>query len=168
MFACTLIKKHCYWPAYVAGNAIEAHLTNKNVGEHNSIQGTQDGQIYFIWAMKEPDYVIKLMATGGKNEKSALNKLTTWEWKVNGKKVTTTLNYPYPAKWHYKYRQAIDDHNNLRHAVPSIKDSWTTHRWELRVLAFVITVCKVYAFLCINYSNVANGTLGGAPTLLKF
>ncbi len=29
--------------------------------------------------------------------------------------------------WHFCYQHAVDDHNNLRLALPSVKETWTQH-----------------------------------------
>ena len=44
---------------------MDNHLKDIEVDETEAIQGTQDGVTYNIWMMKEPDYVMKMMATGG-------------------------------------------------------------------------------------------------------
>ena len=71
----------------VPGDAIDAHFVENDVGKHNNIHGkTEDRQSYFICAMKEPDYVMRLMATGGRNEKSDETKLTSQTWMEGGVK----------------------------------------------------------------------------------
>ena len=35
------------------------------MGETYAIQGTVNGVIYNLWGMKEPNYVMRMMATGG-------------------------------------------------------------------------------------------------------
>ena len=65
LFACALIKKHCFWPTGVPGVAIDEHMAGKEVESVNAIQGSSEGVVYNLWAMKEPDHVMKMMATGG-------------------------------------------------------------------------------------------------------
>ena len=67
MFACALVKKRCYWPTLVPGQAMQDHfdMEGMEVGDTNAIQGVMDGQPYNLWGMKEPDYVIRMMAMGG-------------------------------------------------------------------------------------------------------
>ena len=36
------------------------------VGETDAIQGTVDDVIYNLWGVKEPKYVMSMMATGGR------------------------------------------------------------------------------------------------------
>ena len=33
------------------------------------------------------------------------------------------FNYKLPFDWYFCYRYAVDDHNNLRHTLPSIEDT---------------------------------------------
>jgi hypothetical protein len=70
--------------------------------------------------------------------------------------------------WHSRYRHAVDDHNNLRHGLPSIEDSWITQRWEIRVFTFVLAISEVNAFLALLYFTFAKGTIAGCPTLIVF
>jgi hypothetical protein len=35
------------------------------VGEWLAISGKLDGEDYFLWGLREPSYVMKMMATGG-------------------------------------------------------------------------------------------------------
>ena len=39
---------------------------------------------------------------------------------------------------YFKYRHAVDDHNNLRHPTPTLEDTWVTTRCVNSVLAFVL------------------------------
>ena len=66
VFAAAVIKKRRYWPRYVAGDTIDAHMdSTKEIGETNSVHGTLDNVPYNIFSMREPDYVMKLMSTYG-------------------------------------------------------------------------------------------------------
>ena len=61
--------------------------------------------------------------------------------------VITTFSYPWPVETHFPYRHAVDDHNNLRHHLPSIEDTLRTDRWQCRVFAFIIAVSEVNCYL---------------------
>ena len=65
IFACAFIKKRRYWPSMVPGKYMGDHFGRMVVGETDGIQGTVDGDIYNLWGMKEPIYVMRMMATGG-------------------------------------------------------------------------------------------------------
>ena len=71
MFASALIKKRKYCPKYIDGDAIDAHFEHKPVGPTGSIPGKMHGVTFHICAMKDPDYVMKLMSTNGTNELQA-------------------------------------------------------------------------------------------------
>ncbi len=66
LFGCTLIKKRCYWPAHVPGDAMNDFCNKEGVqlGDCHTISGTFDTIPYNLWGMKEPDYVMKMMACG--------------------------------------------------------------------------------------------------------
>ena len=64
--ACGVINKRIYCPYVVPGNAMEDHFGEVEVGEIDPIQGTVDDIIYNSWGVKEPNYVTRMMATGGR------------------------------------------------------------------------------------------------------
>jgi hypothetical protein len=88
-------------------------------------------------------------------------------WTEGGVERVGTFWFPCPYNWHYKFRHAVDDHNNLRHALPSIEHTITTTRWEMRVFSFVLTVtekvnmrslhidCFAIPILCLPSSSFA-------------
>ena len=49
----------------VPGNEMMQAFDNANVGTTKAILGMLDGVKYFLWGLKEPSYVMKMMATGG-------------------------------------------------------------------------------------------------------
>ncbi len=65
VFASALIEKRCYRPKYVDGKSIKAHFFNQEVGAVDAMHGSLEGVKVFIFAMKEPDYVMSLMSTYG-------------------------------------------------------------------------------------------------------
>ena len=153
LFACAVIKKRRYWPAYVPGNAMIEAFAEAQVGDSMAISGTLDGQEYFLWGLKEPSYVMKMMATGGPllaNESCGEQKR---KWMEGGVEVVAQrFRFPCPYDWqHYKYHHAVNDHNNLRHALPSIEATITTIRWEIRVFSFVLAVTEVNAYLAYRF-----------------
>ena len=63
VYAGVLIKKRRYWQKCIPGGAIDTHFKSKEVGDRDSLHGMLDGVAYDIFCMKEPDYVMKIMAT---------------------------------------------------------------------------------------------------------
>ncbi len=70
--------------------------------------------------MKEPDYVMQIMATGG-SLCTMGGKEVRRIWRDGDSERTTTFQYAKPFEWHFRYCHAVDDHNNLHHAIPSIE-----------------------------------------------
>ena len=50
----------------VPGKDMEYHFGEVEVGGTDSIHVTVDDVIYNLWGMKEPNYVMRMMATGGR------------------------------------------------------------------------------------------------------
>ena len=170
LFACVLIKKRQSWPIGVPGDAMQARLDQPgvNVGDVNAVFGTQDGMPYNLWGIKEPNYVMRMMATGGPNSVDDWCKTTTRTWKRGDEDISTTFQYPRPFDWHFHYRHAMDDHNNLQYALPLVEDAWETKRWECRVFSFILAITEVNAFLALRYFVFGNDMIKGCPNLLVF
>ena len=151
LFACAVIKKRRYWPYLVPGEAMDRMFDDREVGESAGITGKLDGEEYFLWGLKEPSYVMKMMATGGPLVVTDECKPQKRYWTEGGLERVKDTQLPLPYDWHYKYRHAVDDHNNLRHALPSIEHTITTTCWEMRVFSFVLAVTEVNAFLAYRF-----------------
>ena len=62
----------------------------------------------------------------------------------------SVFKYKLPFDFHFRYSHAVDDHNNLRHELPSIRDTWVIDRWECRVFGFILVISEVNAFLILR------------------
>ena len=81
VFACAVINKRIYWPAMVPGKDMEDHFWELEVGETDAIQGTVDGGTYNLWWIKEPNYVMRMIATDGRILADEICKETVRIWK---------------------------------------------------------------------------------------
>jgi hypothetical protein len=138
------------------------------VGDCHTIQGVMEGTTYNLWGMKEPDYIMWMMATGRPLDANESCRMASHRWNNGGVEVDRTFQYKCPFDWNFWYWHVVDDHNNLRHGLPSIEDSWKTTRWEISVFSFILVIIKVNAFLCLRHFTFGEGTLPGCPTLLVF
>ena len=58
-------KRRYYWPKFIKGDAMDAHMSTKLTGETACLTGMMDNVKYYVFAMKEPDYTSKIMASYG-------------------------------------------------------------------------------------------------------
>ena len=65
----------------VPGKEIDDHFWEVQVGDIDYIQVTVGGVIYNLWGMKEPNYVMRMMATGGRLLVDETCKETVRRWK---------------------------------------------------------------------------------------
>ena len=72
--------------------------------------------------MKAPDYITKMMATGGNLIADQTSYSTTRRWMIKGKEKVKKFRYKLPFDNHFQYHHAVDDHNNLHNALPSWGD----------------------------------------------
>ena len=75
---------------------MEDHFWEVEVGETDSIQGKVDDVIYNLWRMKEPNYVMRMTATGGRLLEDDTWKETVRRWKENGEDVVKKFKYKLP------------------------------------------------------------------------
>ena len=153
VFSSAVIKKRRYWPKHVPGDIMDERMKDKPLGACDSIKGIMDEVPYNLFCMKDKDFVMKLMSTyGGLVETRGQEK--TWRWfkanRAGGNSILRFFRYKEPFANHYKYRHCVDDHNNLRHSIPSIEGSIKTHRWELRVFCFILAISEVNTFLALK------------------
>ncbi len=86
------------------------------------------------------------MATGG-SLCSEGGREVKQSWKENGQIKSASFTYTKPYKWHFKYHHAVDDHNILFHALPSLEDTWKTDQWPLLVFTILLAVTEVNVYL---------------------
>ena len=143
VYAGALIKKRHYWPSLVAGNAIDGHFDNKEVGAFAAVEGNHDGICYNIWAMKDASYVTKIMGTAS----GLLYPEDRMHTRCLEGGNAASFCYTEPYYLHFKYRHLIDEHNAKRHAVPAIETSLVTTRWAMRVFQYLWATSEVNYFL---------------------
>ena len=66
IFACAVINNRRYWTYISPGKEMGDYFGEVEVGEIYTIQGTVDDVIYNVWGVKEPNYVMRMMATSGR------------------------------------------------------------------------------------------------------
>lgn len=151
VYAAAVIKKRRYWPKFCPGDMIDEYMKSYEIGNCTSLRGTIDGIPYDIFCLKEPDYVMKLFATYGGLLSLPGQRETVRIYRRNGENVTKKFKYTEPFANHFLIRHAIDDHNNLRHQLPSIEVTWVTHRWAVRVFSFILAISEVNTYLAMKY-----------------
>jgi hypothetical protein len=144
VYASALIKKPPYWPKGVPGRAIDEHFADKDIGDVDMLEAkTEEGKPFRIYCFKEPDYVMKIMATW-----MTLDELedapTRREYKgANGQSVVQTFKYRQPFGLQFRYRHQVDDHNNCRHAPISLERTWATKFWPDHNFAWYLAASEV-------------------------
>ena len=152
VYAAAVIKKRRYWPKYVKGDEMDRYMANKEIGDVGVWQGVLDNIKVFYFMMKEPGFVMKLMSTYGDTATPENQESTRRYYKdANGEIIRREFKYTTVFSNHFLYRHKIDDHNNDRHSVPAIEETWTTHRWPNRAFAFIISVCEINAYLALQW-----------------
>ena len=120
VYAAALIKKRKYWPKGVPGDAIDEYFADKDVNPVDMLEAiteeVTEGKAFNIFCFKDPEYVMKIMATW-----MTLEELdgadTRREYKGrDGESLARLFKYGQPFGLHFRYRHKVDDHNNIRHA----------------------------------------------------
>ena len=63
------------------------------MGDTDAVQGTVADIIYNLWWMKEPNYEMRIMDTGGHLLEDETCKETLRRWKENGEEVMNKFKY---------------------------------------------------------------------------
>jgi hypothetical protein len=143
----------------VSDDAMDAHMSTKEVGGVDSLKGTLDDVQYDLFCMKDTDHTMKLMSTYG--SLTASRDAPDKHRVVDGEQ--KTFKYMEPFENHYLYRHAVDDHNNLRHSDISLEETWVTHRWENIVFAFVLAITEVNVYLAMRFFVWQCGSASSLP-----
>ena len=152
VFAGALIKKRRYWPKHVKGEMIDNHFKDKEVGQVDSWNGKLNDTPYDIFCLKEPDYVMKIMATYGElTFPDGQRESTRVVQKDDGTTEIKKFQYAVPFAYHFDYRHIVDDHNGLRHMYPSLEQIWVTHRWPTRVFTFLLALSEINTYLAFRF-----------------
>ena len=141
VFAHALIKKRHYWPRHVPGDDIIVHFTNEEVGKADAIKGVLDDIPFYLFVMKEPDYVMQIMSTYG--TLGNLGQEKTRHFTINGACQVVKFCYPEVVHNHHAYRDVIDNHNSQRMHPISMEEMWMTARWPNHVFCFLLAVTMV-------------------------
>ena len=70
--------------------------------------------------------------------------------------------------FHFCFHHAVDEHNNLRHTLPSIADTWVTDQWECPVFDFILAISEVNTLLILRYFVYCGSRWEGITTLMDF
>ena len=124
-------------------------MQNDEIGTTRSVSGVMNGLKYNIFCMKDVDYTMKLMTTYGSLTQNNIECKVAYRNDSSGNQ--KSFNYTECFANHFKYRHNIDDHNNLRHATPSIESTWLTQRWAIRVFSFLLAISEVNTFLSFRF-----------------
>ena len=134
VFAHALIKKRRYWLKHISGEDIIAHFTDKPIGAADAIKAKLDGMPFYIFGMKESDYIMQIMSTYG--TLAMMGEEKHCHVMVLGTKQVITFKYPEVVHNHYWYRDVIDNHNLQQMHPVSMEETWMTTRWSNRVFCF--------------------------------
>ena len=156
VFAAALIKKRKYWPKHIRGDEIAQHFADKEVGTADAWAGELDGVRFHVFSMKEPDYVMSLMATYGSLSRGGPEKKRVYE--SNGQKRRKTFQYPEVVRDYFGARDKVDGHNSLRMYPVALEETWKTKRWPLRAFQFLLAITEVNMKLTYESSYQADKT----------
>ena len=98
-------------------------------------------QVFYLFGMKEPNYVMQIMSMYGTLQKKGPEKKRHYE--VDGQKEVKMFVYPEVVHNHYAYRDMIDNHNSQQMHPISIEETWMTTRWPNRVFGFLLAIMVV-------------------------
>ena len=117
------------------------YFAEKKVGESDAIHGELDSIPFYLYGMKEPDYMMQIMVTYRTLEEKGQEKKRNYIADRN-KKVTSFV-YPKVVHNHYTYRDMIDNHKSQRMHPISMEETWMTTHWPNHIFCFLLAVTVV-------------------------
>ena len=155
VYAAALIKKRKYWPKGVPGDAIDKYFADKDFTHVDMLEAiteeVPEGKAFKIFCFKEPEYVMKIMATCMTLEE--LDGADTRQ-EYRGRdcdSLARLFKYRQPFGLHFRYHHQVDDHNNRIHATISIEMTWATKLWTDRNFAWYLDVTEMNTALADGY-----------------
>ena len=133
------------------GEAKDEYFKDKEVGSVDSLKGKLENVPYNIFCMKYPDYVMKIMSTYGGLLENDWQKELVRKYKDGNREETKTFKYKIPFSNNFDCRYCVDDHNRIRHQIPSLEQTWKTQRWASREFSFLVAVSEVNCYLAFRY-----------------
>ena len=130
VYAAALIKKRSYRKKGVPGDLIDNKFEDKEVSDVAVIEKiTEYNNLLKIFLMKEPDYVMKIMASWMKLDEVEGTRKRRYYIYISGTKRTKQFTYRHPFGINFIYIHKVDDHNNWRHAPTSFEKTRATKFW---------------------------------------
>ena len=157
-FAVTVAKKRRYWPKYVPGDAVQADMAGRPVGELHGRSGQFDGERICLFSVNHQKYVFTLLSTYGSSVQTGPERKVRL---ADGTLIGYRRNEP--IEDYYRGRHAVDDHNHIRQGQKhDLERAWGSKFWDVRQLSFIISVVLVNALLWYRYRcrpNTPNSTM---------
>ena len=104
------------------GTVVKVAGKDKKVGDVDTWPGKLDGIPFYVFSMKEPDYVMSIMSTYGTCNVTDSSTKRIYK-NENNEEVSVYFNYTEVFHNHYKFRHAVDDNNNNRMQPISIEET---------------------------------------------
>ena len=141
VFSSALIKKRRYWPRYIKGQEIKDHFAAKEPGAFDAMKGKMENIDFYVYGMKEPDYVLLFMTSYGVEGRRGKEQVRTIEDGGVVRKIR--FQYPEVCANHYNFRDSVDNHNGRRMYPIAIEEQWRTQRWANKVFQFLLGITEV-------------------------
>ena len=87
IYAAAVIKKRRYWPKHIDGEGVQLHFMDKEPGTFDAHKGSLDGESFYLYCMKEPDYVSMFMTSYGTAQRMGKEQIR----KVDEKKIDSNI-----------------------------------------------------------------------------
>ena len=107
----------------------------------DALKGKLDGQTFYLYGMKEPDYVMKFLTMFGTENRMGKEQIQSM--KVDGTTQKFRFKYPEICYLHYQNRDAVDAHNGRRMFLIAIEEQWKMMRWSCCVFQVFLAVADV-------------------------
>ena len=101
---------------------------------------TEDNNLFKIFCMKEPDYVMNIMASWMTLDELEGASPRRYFIYSGGMKYRNQFTYRQPFGIYFRYRHQVDDHNNRMHVPIPLERTWAIKFWPDHNFAWYLDV----------------------------
>ena len=112
------------------GEAVKEHFKDKEPGYCDSKRVELEGVPFYVYGMKEPDYILLFMTTFGSTAR--MGRFRRDNGRTPQMPRIVKFKYPEVCNLHYEKRGSVDENNARRMDPIAVEKQCKTHRWEFQ------------------------------------
>lgn len=152
------LKKKRGWTSGIPGDALLSRTASLSLGQSCCLQSDSSKEFkFFISGHLDIQPCLLLANASSMTIPANAPSQERYRKTVAGGLEQVRFQRAEVASLYYESRHAVDDSNNLRQGRSSLEESWGTHQWHLRTLAFILGLSEANAYFAYRYFAINSG-----------